>query len=460
MRWTPPTWICAAVLTFSLSVCETAAGAPGDPVGAMLLLDTGQSDGPYSRYLPEASIGMDRLGNSVVAWIRSDSTFLPGQYSQTSSLVAQRLAADGTRLGPEFTVTTARANESILITIPFVQSLVPDGSLQHPRVSMNANGQFIIAWTEYTGIHVRGYDALALPTTPEITIRQAAGNSDPNAVIAPDGSFAVSWVGRESTDIGFSSEFLLLPNIPSVETSAVHVLRFDPNGRRIDDRVVASTGHVNVSYRADLILDRYLGTGSTAERISDANVVVDDDGNLSFGYLRTTSQTDCDFDLATDSRRQLRVDQTDRRNTLTIPKVCFYDIGVDGDGQRVIVHPAGASFVVHRIPRPGEGNEVVTSFPATRVGELDIGVRPGGDFLLVSGPQRFQNGTSSVQVIGRNGQPASSPIPFVLDGIGAVQSSCRAAASAAPAYAVACTVSEYIGGRLLNGIYVQRYAAE
>ena len=138
----------------------------GDPRGDVFELDQ-KTDGPAWGM----SSAMSPSGEFVVVW----SGYWGG-------LNGQRFASDGARLGPELDL----------------------GSGHSPSVSMDGDGDFVLAWrvfasTRRTDVLARRFRRSGAAIGPEFQVHgQGAGFRDhAAAAAAPDGAFAVVWVSTE-----------------------------------------------------------------------------------------------------------------------------------------------------------------------------------------------------------------------------------------------------------------------
>ncbi len=123
------------------------------------------------------SIAMDSDGDFVVAW-QSD-----GQDGSGYGVFAQRFSAAGVPQGSEFSVNTYTTNRQ--------------GA---PSVSMDANGDFVVAWSgtgpgETGGVFSQRYDAAGVPQGSEFRVNTytTGTQSGPSITTDADGDFVVAW---------------------------------------------------------------------------------------------------------------------------------------------------------------------------------------------------------------------------------------------------------------------------
>ncbi|MBD2534271.1 hypothetical protein H6G97_34025 [Nostoc flagelliforme FACHB-838] len=125
-----------------------------------------------------STVAIDKNGNFVICWTSFDQNGVGGIY-------AQRYNNDGVRQGNEFKVNT-----------------ITTGDQSIPTVAMDANGNFIISWTNFdentssTGIYAKRYNNDGVPQGSEFKV-----NTDINSILNPtvaiamnaNGTFAISW---------------------------------------------------------------------------------------------------------------------------------------------------------------------------------------------------------------------------------------------------------------------------
>lgn len=128
------------------------------------------------------SIAMDATGDFVVAW---QST---GQDGSSYGVYGQRYNAAGVAQGPEFRVNSYTT-----------------GNQGGPSVAMDADGDFIVAWTSYgqganpSGIYAQRYAAQGVPQGGEFRVSAATSAYQALGSVAmdADGDFVVTWSSRE-----------------------------------------------------------------------------------------------------------------------------------------------------------------------------------------------------------------------------------------------------------------------
>jgi hypothetical protein len=124
----------------------------------------------------EPRVAMDEAGNFVVVW---DSLNQDGNFR---GIYGQRFDANGLKLGDEFRVNTTTV-----------------GNQKTPGVSMNAAGDFIVAWSSpdgsLEGIFARQYDSDGVPLTPEFRVNAHTESRQlrPDVALHDSGAFVVVW---------------------------------------------------------------------------------------------------------------------------------------------------------------------------------------------------------------------------------------------------------------------------
>jgi hypothetical protein len=132
------------------------------------------------------AVAMDADGDFVIAW---DSA---GQDGSLTGIYAQRYNAAGVAQGGEFRVNAFTTGEQLL-----------------PQVSMDASGNFAIAWQgngsgDTYGVYARRYDAAGRAQGDQFLVNTSTTGSQRNGRAAMDasGDFVVAWSGEGVGDIG------------------------------------------------------------------------------------------------------------------------------------------------------------------------------------------------------------------------------------------------------------------
>ncbi len=163
-----------ALLTATfLTPPELARAAPGDRRGGEFQVNTFN----YGRQV-QSSVAMDADGDFVVVW-----TDYGGQegYLGYYGIFAQRYNAAGVAQGSEFHVNTSTIWDQWF-----------------PAVAMDADGDFVVAWTDSYGfadVRAQRFDAAGVPHGPEFQVNtfRASFSEAPAVAMEADGDFVVAW---------------------------------------------------------------------------------------------------------------------------------------------------------------------------------------------------------------------------------------------------------------------------
>jgi hypothetical protein len=165
--------------------------AAGGFVGPQILVTS-----DASRYFYHPTIAMDADEDFVVVWTENPPASGPW------SAFGQRFAADGTPAGAAFTVSTDVWDHS-------------SGPQRIAPVAMNASGEFVVAWIEYTPSRVwaQRYDAAGAPVGVPLQVAPFSSYVV-DVAMEDDGDFVVVWAadyirGRrwDAASETFGSEF-------------------------------------------------------------------------------------------------------------------------------------------------------------------------------------------------------------------------------------------------------------
>jgi hypothetical protein len=127
-------------------------------------------------------VAMDAAGNFVVAWESLN------QDGSSWGIFAQRYDASGAAQGAEFQVNTVTQNQQ-----------------RAPSVSMDADGDFVVAWQGKPGSwdsFGQQFDAAGNPIGAEFQINQTSGGNQtaPDVAMDADGDFKAVWTGKTPGD--------------------------------------------------------------------------------------------------------------------------------------------------------------------------------------------------------------------------------------------------------------------
>jgi S-layer homology domain len=155
-----------------LGVMARRYDAAGTPVGGEIPVNTFTTGDQKL-----ASVGMDRLGNFVVAW---DSA---GSDGSGSGVSGRRFDSSGAPLTSEFPVNT-----------------FTPGFQGTPSLSMDRNGNFMVAWQsnqdgDAGGVIARAFDSSATATTPEFAVNVTTTGNQlyPSVALSNRGEFVIGW---------------------------------------------------------------------------------------------------------------------------------------------------------------------------------------------------------------------------------------------------------------------------
>jgi len=133
-----------------------------------------------------ASLAMDSDGDFIVTWASY------GQDGDNWGIFAQRFNAAGVTLGSEFQVNSTTT-----------------GFQFNPTVAFDADGDFVLTWTDYSdldgsgwGIFARRYNSSGVPQGSEFQVNSiTTGNQlDSSVAMDADGNFVISWTDYSSFD--------------------------------------------------------------------------------------------------------------------------------------------------------------------------------------------------------------------------------------------------------------------
>jgi hypothetical protein len=155
----------------------------GTPLGPEFRVNT-YTTNDQGRYV---SVASDPTGNFVVAWISADGS--------DYGIFAQRYAASGAPLGPEFrvnTYTTARQT--------------------YPAVTADMSGNFVVVWQSDvqdgsgTGVFAQRYAVSGAPLGPEFRVNTTTADAQslPRAAADAAGDFVVVWASylQDGSNLG------------------------------------------------------------------------------------------------------------------------------------------------------------------------------------------------------------------------------------------------------------------
>jgi hypothetical protein len=202
------------------------------------------------------SVAMDADGDFVVAWV---SLY---QNSGDIEVYAQRYNAAGVPQGAEFQVNT-------FTTV----------SQSMPSVAMDADGDFVIAWTSFGqdgygfGIYGQSYNAAGVPQGSEFRVNTFTGGqeTEPSVAMDADGDFVISWRSTGHYD-GASDVYLQRYNAEGVsQGSETRVNTFTAGFQSNPSVAMDASGDFAVAWTSS-IQDDDSGSGVFAQRYDAAGI--------------------------------------------------------------------------------------------------------------------------------------------------------------------------------------------
>ena len=173
------------------------------------------------------SVSLNAAGNFVIAW-ESFGQDAPGGYG----VYAQRFDSSGNSLGSEFKVNTHTAENQ-----------------QNPSVSLNAAGNFVIAWnsnlqdTSFQGIYAQRYDPSGNPLGSEFKVNTYITNaqSGPSVCLNTAGNLVIAWHSDGQDGDGFG----------------IYAQRYDPSGNLVGSDVPVNNYTASDQHDPAAAMDAY-----------------------------------------------------------------------------------------------------------------------------------------------------------------------------------------------------------
>lgn len=154
----------------------------------------------------QSAVAMDADGDFVVIWTSAE------QDGDDDGIYGQRYDRDGIPQAGEFRVNSH-----------------PTGEQQRPRVDMDADGDFVVTWTDNdrVGIYARRYAASGAPQGGEFAVdtETADFRARQDVALDADGNFVVTWDGSD----------------PNVDSSGVFARRYTAGGAPREDAFLVNT---------------------------------------------------------------------------------------------------------------------------------------------------------------------------------------------------------------------------
>ncbi|MBI3462165.1 MAG: hypothetical protein HY000_03765, partial [Planctomycetes bacterium] len=135
------------------------------------------------------SVAMTADGDFVIAWTSLDD-------GSGLGIAARRYDAAGVPQADQFRASTSTS-----------------GDQENAAVAMHDDGGFIVTWTsvfEFPGaIYAQAYDAAGMPLGDELAVTPVSptAKGDPRVAINADGEFVVAWYGSEANSLGVYARF-------------------------------------------------------------------------------------------------------------------------------------------------------------------------------------------------------------------------------------------------------------
>jgi uncharacterized repeat protein (TIGR01451 family) len=175
--------------------------ADGSPAGSEFLVNTQHLNAQLS-----PSVAMDADGDFVITW----QSYI--QDGHGFGVYAQRYTADGSPAGSEFLVNTETSSYQ-----------------ETPSVAMDADGDFVIAWTDHTqdgsfyGVYAQRYTADGSTAGSEFQVNTYTTNkqSNPSIAMDADGDFVIAWQSLGQDDISDSNSYGIFAQLYTADGSTV-----------------------------------------------------------------------------------------------------------------------------------------------------------------------------------------------------------------------------------------------
>ncbi|MEB3214115.1 MAG: Calx-beta domain-containing protein [Leptolyngbyaceae bacterium] len=179
----------------------------GNAIGGEILVNTSTSDEQG-----DPVVAMDANGNFVVAWTDRDPLV-----ATSGAVYARRFDSNGNALGSQFLVNTTTTNAQ-----------------DTPAIAMNADGRFVITWESFDqdgdgdGVYAQVYDSLGNEVGGEIAVNTTTTDEqgDPVVGIDANGNFVIAWTDRNPADS---------------TSGAVRARRFDSAGNPLGSQFLVNT---------------------------------------------------------------------------------------------------------------------------------------------------------------------------------------------------------------------------
>ncbi|MDB5986086.1 MAG: hypothetical protein JWR16_1139 [Nevskia sp.] len=335
------------------------AASPGSPLGPTVDLNSSLAGNQTT-----PAIARNASGAIVVAW--------QGVSGNSTEIIAQRLGASGIPQGSAFI-----ANQNVA------------GDPAAPAVAMDADGDFVLAWADggaaHPGIYARRFAANGTARGDELLV--AAGSSSlsaPSVAMDADGDFVVAWTQGRDAFVGVCSGYSSL--CVDISGSSVRAQRYHADG--------TAAGRV-------LTVDTALGVATASFAIGsvdyEPSVVMGTDGSFVVTWLRYGDGLLSGIWDRRYSARDLPglpypVDLGHWKDSIAAAG--------SGNGETVVAYNASSGFYAHSYSASGiaEGAAQRADENSKGAGRPAVGMDAAGDFVVIwddlSGAvgQRFARG--------------------------------------------------------------------
>jgi hypothetical protein len=262
-------------------------GGDGVKVGGEFLVNTYTTDGQLT-----PDVAMDADGDFVVVW-RSY-----GQDGSSSGVYGQRFTSTGAKAGAEFQVNTLTSGDQLDPAVDmdangnfvvawsghnpvgfshdvYIQRYSTAGvrlggevrantftssSQGRPTIAMNDAGSFVVAWDSYAqdgsefGVYLQRYDATGTPQGGELQANTftAGYQSNPSAAMDEAGAFVVTWQSTGQDAPGSAGAFGRRYSALGVPSGSEHQINATATGHQVDpDAAFDGLGNLIVAWHVE-----------------------------------------------------------------------------------------------------------------------------------------------------------------------------------------------------------------
>jgi hypothetical protein len=151
--------------------------AAGDAAGPEFRVNTHRSGWQHS-----ADVAMDADGDFVVVWSGNGASVSDSSFYDSTGIWAQRFSFEGVPVGGQFHVSGGNNSNST----------------NNPVVTMDADGDFAVAWSVYTPtnqeeIMLRRFDANGVGAAEQVVSFSSGNDQRPSIAMDAVGNFVVAW---------------------------------------------------------------------------------------------------------------------------------------------------------------------------------------------------------------------------------------------------------------------------